>query len=73
MPRPSAAESLFPHLPHRSDVVAKRQEVTLAEAMYPRQARPPSNNPYSDRDSLLRNLRELNARIDARLEGERRS
>jgi hypothetical protein len=59
MPRPSAAEAIFGHLPHRSDDVAKwtqQQDRTTAEALYPRsQTRSPSNN--SDRESLLRHLR----------------
>jgi hypothetical protein len=72
MPRPTAAQALFPHLPHRSDDVAKRQgSATVAEAMWPslgQQPKPPSN-PY--RESLLRGLRELNQKIDARLLRER--
>ena len=48
---------------------AKRERTeSVGEALYPRsQAAPASNNFY--RESLLRNLRELNQKIDARLKG----
>ena len=76
MLRPSAAEALYPHL--RNDVGPARppQQRTslLAQAMYPAltpQAKPRNDWRERDRQSLLRGLRELNAKIDARLAKER--
>ena len=57
MPRPTAAEALFPHLPRQSDVVAKQDhKATVAEAMYPRpQTKPLSYSQVKDlwRDRML--------------------
>ncbi len=62
---PTLAEALYGHLTKQSDEVERREPVhgSLAEAMYPR-PKPTPTNPY--RESLLRNLRELNARIRER-------
>jgi hypothetical protein len=56
---PTAAEALYPHLPHQSDYVAKGETSSLAQAMWPR-PKPKPTNPR--RDLLLKNLREHNAR-----------
>ena len=66
MAQASAAGQIWPHLPQGTpSEVERRQPVhrNAAEAMYPRpKIRPP--NPY--RESLLRNLRDLNARLRER-------
>ena len=58
---PTAAEALYGHLPHQSDYVAKgeREASTLAQSMWPK-PKPKPTNPQ--RDLLLKNLREHNAR-----------
>jgi hypothetical protein len=58
----SAAGQIWPHLPQGkpSEVEREPQASPLARAMYPRPKTRPTN-PY--RESLLRNLRELNARL----------
>jgi hypothetical protein len=64
--------SIWPHLPSGTPpiVQGRREPSSVAAAMYPRpQPKPPTN---SDRESLLRGLKELNAKIDARMERERR-
>jgi hypothetical protein len=57
----SAAGQIWPHLTNQSPEVERRQPVAsdLATAMYPRPKPKPTNH-Y--RESLLRGLRELNAR-----------
>jgi hypothetical protein len=76
MPRPTAAEALFPHLPHQSDYAAKQQDkTTVAQAMYPALTqRAKARDDWRDRDrqSLLKALREANAAADARLAREGR-
>jgi hypothetical protein len=68
----SAAGQIWPHLRQGTPEPVEQQQRTpnsVADAMYPRPPKPPSN-PY--RDSLLRGLRELNRKIDERMERERR-
>jgi hypothetical protein len=70
----SAAQSLYPHLKSGArDVVERRdQPASVADALYPRpQAKSPSSSNWH-RDLLLKHLRELNAKIDARLAREGR-
>ena len=58
---PTAAEALYGHLTKQSEEVERRvHRNALAEAMWPR-PKPAPTNPY--RESLLRGLRELNARL----------
>jgi hypothetical protein len=69
---PSAAEAIFGHLP-RAEQVERTQRNTnsIGQAMWPSlgpQPKPPTN---PQRESLLRGLRELNEKIDARLQRER--
>jgi hypothetical protein len=68
---PTAAQALFPNLPSGERPERAQTGPRLSEAMYPRpsQPKPPTN---SDRDSLLRGLRELNAKAAARLAREGR-
>jgi hypothetical protein len=66
MAQPSAAGQIWPHLPQSPASEVERRQTRssdLAKAMYPRPKIKPTN-PY--RESLLRNLRELNARIRER-------
>jgi hypothetical protein len=66
---PSAAQALYPNLPSGERPERAQTGPRLSEVMYPRpQPKPPTN---SDRESLLRHLRELNSRADARLRGGR--
>jgi hypothetical protein len=66
----SAAGQIWPHLPSAERPERAQTGPRLSEVMYPRpQPKPPTN---SDRESLLRHLRELNSQIDARMERERR-
>jgi hypothetical protein len=66
----SAAGQIWPHLPSAARPERAQTGPRLADAMYPRpHPKPPTN---SDRESLLRGLRELNAKIDARMARERR-
>jgi len=69
---PSAAAALFRHLKSATptpDVVKRRAPASVADALYPTPQQPtPQRSPESER--LLRNLKELNARIDARLRRE---
>jgi hypothetical protein len=62
MAQPSAANQIWPNLPQStpSEVERETQASPLARSMYPR-PKPTPTNPY--RESLLKNLRELNARI----------
>jgi hypothetical protein len=65
--RNSAAGQIWPHLRQGTPEPVEQQQRepnSVAAAMYPRPAKPPSN-PY--RESLLRGLKELNAKIDARM------
>jgi hypothetical protein len=60
--RQSAAASIYPHLPSDKPVAPSwtgRTE-SVASAMYPR---PKAQPPNPQRESLLRNLRELNSRL----------
>ena len=66
MAQPSAANQIWPHLAQPSEVGREPQETRaspLARSMYPR-PKPTPTNPY--RESLLRGLRELNARMRER-------
>jgi hypothetical protein len=57
---PTASEALYPHLTKQSSEVERPiHRNALAEAMYPPPKQAPTN--YY-RDSLLKGLRELNAR-----------
>jgi hypothetical protein len=59
-------DPLWSHLPSQARELApwaKRERTEIADAMFPR-PKPKPPNPH--RESLLRNLRELNARFDAR-------
>jgi hypothetical protein len=77
----TAAGQIWPHLPHDDGRVAKQSKRTVADALWPSLSREAKAKEAAqarwdewrkrDRDSLLRNLRELNARIDARLARER--
>jgi hypothetical protein len=67
MPEPTAAAALYPNLPKGERPERAQTGPRLSEAMYPRPPKPPSN-PY--RESLLRGLKELNAKIDARMSRE---
>jgi hypothetical protein len=61
---PSPAQTIWPHLAkgeERPEQV-RVQTSPLAQAMYPRKTKP--TNPY--RESLLKGLKELNARLRAR-------
>jgi hypothetical protein len=69
MREPSAAQALYGHLPSAAREPIKQSEPRLADALWPR-PKPPTRG-WSDRDALLRNLKELNQRIDARLQRER--
>jgi hypothetical protein len=63
MPRePTAAEALYGHLPRQQEYVVKQDDrrETLAQKMY-RRPKPAPLNPY--RESLLRCLKEANARV----------
>jgi hypothetical protein len=65
-------DPLFSHLPTQARELAdwaKRERGDLADALHPR---PKAKPPNPQRESLLRGLRELNARIDARLAREGR-
>lgn len=62
----SAASDIWPNLPQQgeaSEVERRVHRNALAEAMYPK-PKPKPTNPY--RESLLRGLRELNARARER-------
>jgi hypothetical protein len=67
----SAAAALYPNLPSAAPAPPQRQQPRLADALYPSLAPKPKPPTNSARDSLLRGLRELNAKIDARLRRER--
>ena len=69
---PSAAASIYPHLKSGTpDVVERRQQGSIADALFPH-LKPPAPKPSNpDRDSLLRNLRELRQRMEQRLARER--
>jgi hypothetical protein len=73
---PTAAQALFPHLRQGTPdpVEQQRPASSLAQSMFSSLAPKPKPPPNYSRESLLRNLRELNAKIDARLqrEGKRR-
>ena len=66
-------DPLWSHLPSQARDVAdwaKREHTeSVSDAMYPR-PKPKPSDPY--RDALLKNLREANAAIDARLQREGR-
>lgn len=69
--QPTAAAAIFPHLKIGTPERRPERNQSIAETMWPTlgpQPKPPTN-PY--RESLLRGLRELNARIDARQRGGR--
>lgn len=60
---PSAAASIYPHLPSDKPTEAQQPRASsLAQVMYPRPKLKPSNR-YDE--ILIKNLRELNARIKA--------
>jgi hypothetical protein len=66
----SAAQSIYPHLPHDQGEPPQRQQPRLAEALFPKLVPPKPAPPNPYRESLLRHLRELNQQIDARLQRE---
>jgi hypothetical protein len=70
---PSAAAALFPHLKSGApDVVERRREPSsIADAMFSHLKPPPPKPPNPYRESLLRNLRELNASLRLQKEGRR--
>ena len=75
---PNVASQIWPHLPSDKSVPKQQQRGDLASAMYPDlvKAKPPFD-PIGDyyrtmNESLLRNLRELNRRVDERLAKEKR-
>ena len=63
----SAAASQYPHLKSAERPVQRSTNNSLAASMYPAHV-PPVPNPARDR--LLAGLRELNSKIDARLQRE---
>jgi hypothetical protein len=71
--RRTPAGQIWSHLPSADPEPPQRQQPRLADVMYPdlvpQQPKPAA---YSDRESLLRNLRELNRRISERLAREGR-
>jgi hypothetical protein len=72
---PTAAGQIWPNLPKGERPERAQTGPRLSAAMWPqhnsRNAQPKSPQ-HSDRDSLLRHLRELNRKIDERMERERR-
>ena len=63
---PSAAQSLFPHLPSAEREPVQQRERSLADAMYPAQSREQrawDERRKAERDRLLKNLRELRERM----------
>lgn len=57
MPRPSAAEAIYGHLPCQSGYVAKQQDkATLARAMYPSLVKPEPNPRDAWREYLLQSI-----------------
>jgi len=70
---PSAAASIYPHLNSaaRGGFEQRREPVSVADAMFPHLKPPAPKPPNPDRDSLLRNLRELRQRIERKLARER--
>jgi hypothetical protein len=82
-PKPSAASQIWPHLAQGTpNEVAQSKRNSLGDALWPQLSREAKQREAAqarwdewrkrDRESLLRHLRELNARIDARLARERR-
>jgi hypothetical protein len=79
MPKPSAAQSLYPHLPSAEREPIKQRERTLADALWPSLSREGKQREAAqarwdewrkrDRDSTLRLLKQINA--DLRREKER--
>jgi hypothetical protein len=68
----SAASQIYPHLPSAQRPEVEQRAQSLASAMWPSLAPKPKPAPNPYRESLLRNLRELSARVDARLQREGR-
>ena len=71
---PSAAQALYGHLKSGTPERRPERNQSVGQTMWPSlgpkdQPKPPTN---SSRESLLRGLRELNAKIDARLQREGR-
>jgi hypothetical protein len=66
-PKPSAAQALYGHLPSAArEPSTQRQPKSLADAMWPglsREAKAMQATRSARRDALLRDLRELNAKI----------
>ena len=63
---PSAAEALFPHLPRGTPDVVQQRTPNVADAMWPslsRSAKAAEAWREQRRQSLLRGLRELNAKM----------
>jgi hypothetical protein len=71
VPLQSAAQALYGHLKSAERPIQRPSNSSVAEAMWPSLAPKPPPQPNPDRDRLLKGLRELNARIDARLAKER--
>jgi hypothetical protein len=71
----SPAQALYPNLPSAAREPVQQRTPNLGDAMWPslsREAKATEARRSSDRERLLRNLRELNARIDARFAKEGR-
>ena len=71
---PSAAKSLYPHLPTAERAERSPTGQSLAASMYPQQtpqAKRIQEWRARQKATLLRNLRELNQKIDKRLARER--
>jgi hypothetical protein len=70
---PTAAGQIWPHLRQGTPEPVEQQQrnESVASAMWPSRNAQPKSPQHSDRDSLLRGLKELNAKIDARLRGRR--
>jgi hypothetical protein len=70
---PSAAAALYPHLKSDDPPKQAQRAQSLSAAMYPaltQRAKAWAEWRERDRQSLLKGLRELNAKIDARLARE---
>ena len=78
---PSAAQALFGHLPSASREPVQQRQPNIGDAMWPNLSREAKAQDAQrqrwdewrkrQRDSVLRGLRELNRKIDARLARER--
>jgi hypothetical protein len=61
---PNAAGQIWPNLTSAERPEQQQRSPSLAEAMYRPQPKPPPD--YSDRESLLRLLKQANANLEAK-------